>query len=202
MTASTNASGVVTLNFINTGLQGAVFHVFDQLNLNLIPRRYTVEAGKTLSDDFWNTFSANFVSAPQGTYNLWVYGPNGFVRVFQGRINAESAFGAVQPTVEVAYDVARGGLRIEIRSNAQTPVEFTVTDNAYGSGHETILVRPFEVAQVFWSARESGNWYDISVASAGGFCRQFAGRMEDGRDHITDPKMGRQITPYTNAALS
>ena len=74
VTASTNASGVVTLNFINTGLQGAVFHVFDQLNLNLIPRRYTVEAGKTLSDDFWNTFSANFVSAPQGTYNLWVMG--------------------------------------------------------------------------------------------------------------------------------
>jgi hypothetical protein len=32
------------------GRAGAVFHVYDRKHLDKIPRRYTVEAGKTLSD--------------------------------------------------------------------------------------------------------------------------------------------------------
>ncbi len=35
----------ISLTFVNSGTQGVVFHVYDQLHLNLIPRRYTVEAG-------------------------------------------------------------------------------------------------------------------------------------------------------------
>ena len=39
----------IALEFRNSGKQGVVFHVYDKLHLDRIPRRYTVEAGKSLS---------------------------------------------------------------------------------------------------------------------------------------------------------
>ena len=66
------ASGILTLIFSNTGQQGAVFHVYDKLHLDRIPRRYTVEAGKILSD-VWNTTATDAgqydcgSTAPMGT---------------------------------------------------------------------------------------------------------------------------------------
>jgi phospholipase C len=40
------ATKTVKLMFSNTGTHAAVFHVYDKLNLDAIPRRYMVEAGK------------------------------------------------------------------------------------------------------------------------------------------------------------
>ena len=64
-------NGRVWLTFSNTGSQGTVFHVYDELHLTRYPRRYTVEAGKSLSDS-WEAQSDD-----QGRYSLWVLGPNG-----------------------------------------------------------------------------------------------------------------------------
>ena len=202
--ASTSQSGFVTLDFINTGRQGAVFHVYDRLNLNRIPRRYTVEAYKTLSDDFWNTYAANYdTTAERGSYNLWVYGPNGFVRSFRGRIGERGPLGHLHPDIQIGYDTQNTGIHIKLRSNAVTPVTFTLADNAYGSRPtQTVSVHPEETATVLWPVKASGNWYDLSVTSEGGFYRLFAGRMEDGKDHISDPLMGRPITPYADPVLA
>jgi phospholipase C len=73
--ASTTDS-TLALEFRNTGSKGAVFHVYDRLHLDRIPRRYTVEAGKSLSDN-WD------LTGDQGKHDLWVYGPHGYVRVFR-----------------------------------------------------------------------------------------------------------------------
>ena len=194
--ARTSQDGIVTLDFINEGERGAVFHVYDYYNLNRIPRRYTVEAGKRLSDDFWNTFETNFVASVEpGSYNLWVYGPNGFVRQFNGRISREHEIGPIHPFLQLGYDLKNNGIRIGLRHGAATPVNFTVTDNAYGNATKTLTVAANETAQLFWPVKDSGNWYDFSVATEG-FVRKVAGRMEDGRDHVTDPRMGRPIAPY------
>ncbi|MRT32913.1 DUF756 domain-containing protein, partial [Xylella fastidiosa subsp. multiplex] len=40
------AGGTLQLLFANTGSAAAVFHVYDRLNLDRLPRRYMVEAGK------------------------------------------------------------------------------------------------------------------------------------------------------------
>ena len=42
------------LRFANTGRQRAVFHVYDHLHLKRIPRRYTMEARKTLENSAWD----------------------------------------------------------------------------------------------------------------------------------------------------
>ena len=64
--ARVGSDGTITLLFSNTGTIGAVFQVYDQNNLAAIPRRYTVEAGKELSDNAWSTASTS------GSYNLSV----------------------------------------------------------------------------------------------------------------------------------
>ncbi len=75
--ASTNT---VTLTFSNTGAAAVVFQVRSG-NAADVVRTYTVESGKQLADN-WNVTPF---------YNLYVYGPNGFVRYFNGSIGNHSA---------------------------------------------------------------------------------------------------------------
>lgn len=63
--------GRAILTFISDGALAAVFHVYDRLHLDRIPRRYTVGAGERLRG-VWS------LTADSGRYDLWVLGPDGF----------------------------------------------------------------------------------------------------------------------------
>ncbi|MBB3871834.1 phospholipase C [Brevundimonas mediterranea] len=66
-----------TLTFSVQGELAAVFHVYDRLHLDRVPRRYTVGAGESLTG-VW-------ALAPDGgRYDLWVLGPSGRVGHFVG----------------------------------------------------------------------------------------------------------------------
>ena len=168
----------VTLAFINTGRAGAVFHVYDKKHLDRIPRRYTVEAGKTLEDD-WN------VHYDAGNFELLVYGPNGYYRSFKGNVGATE-----EPVVHVGYEVSRGGVQLKVRNTLEKPIDITITDNAYHLGgpwtHKIRVGDDFE--KLIWLAT-SGNWYDFTITCAqnSGFERRVAGRVETGKDSYSDP---------------
>ncbi|HVF15279.1 MAG TPA: phospholipase C, phosphocholine-specific, partial [Steroidobacteraceae bacterium] len=66
----------------NSGQVGAVLHVYDRLHLERIPRRYTIEAGKSLTD---------VIELSDERYDLWIYGPNGFVRELKGALGGEDS---------------------------------------------------------------------------------------------------------------
>ena len=168
-------TSAVQLDFINSGTQAAVFHVYDKQRLDAIPRRYMVEAGKQLSD----------VWAPleNGTYDLWVLGPNGFHRHFVGGITL-AAFEA-----QLRYDRPGRQISILLRNDGATDRRFTLTANAYGKAVRTVSVAAQGNQLVTWPIAESANWYDLSVGVEGlaGFTRRFAGRMETGVDSVSDP---------------
>jgi phospholipase C len=181
-----NLSGSVQLLFASTSTAGAVFHVYDKLHLDRIPRRYTVEAGKMLSDS-WSTL------ADLGRYDLWVLGPNGFHRHFQGSINPLAALTAAAPEVRVCYEVRKGDLYLELHNSGQSACTFTVKANAYRKdGPWTYSVKAGETAKPSWSLADSARWYDFSVTvdSDSSFTRRFAGRVENGKPGITDPAIG------------
>jgi len=69
-----------TLTFSNTGAATVVFQVRSGNPADVV-RTYTVEPGKQLSDSW------SFASS----YSLSVYGPNGFVRYFNGSIGSAAA---------------------------------------------------------------------------------------------------------------
>src|SRR5262245_50518112 len=75
----------VRLRFRNLGGAGAVYHVYDRLRLDAVSRRYTVEAGRSL-EDVW---SAGLEVG--GRYDLWVLGPNGFLRHVAGTVSGSDA---------------------------------------------------------------------------------------------------------------
>src|SRR5262249_51061916 len=74
------SSSTVALQFVNSGKQGAVFQVRSGSTTDAV-RNYTVEAGKALSGT-WTV---------SGSYDLIVYGPNGFMRSFRGGIGGGAA---------------------------------------------------------------------------------------------------------------
>jgi phospholipase C len=185
--ARIGAAGVVTLIFSNTGTQAAVFHVYDQLHLERIPRRYTVEAGKMLSD-VWQSAASD-----GGQYNLWVYSANGFFRGFEG--NALSEAGAqFKPETQICYEPCTGQIYLKVNNAGAAAGEVTVTSNAYlTDGPWTLTVQPASTGTLNWTMKASGYWYDFT-ARAGNFERRFAGRLETGADSISDPAMAQNLS--------
>jgi phospholipase C len=156
----------IALAFANAGTAGAVFHVYDRLRLDRIPRRYTVGAGMQLAD-VWK-------APPAGAYDLWILGPNGFHRGLRG---------AGVPGIFVR--AMRDGDRIvlELRNGADIPREATLTMLAYADpAPSTIALAPNGVERIALP----GPWYDAVVRS-GDTAWRFAGRIETGFDGTSDP---------------
>jgi phospholipase C len=172
--------GNVSLTFTNSGAQGAVFHVYDRQNLAQVPRRYTVEAGKSLTDVWPSTTS-------QGAYDLMVYAPNGFVRSFGGNSSVWSS-STFQPEILVAYSTSLDQLSLEIRNGGGSAGTLNVAaNNAFLSyASQTVSVAAGGLVVLPLKLSTSGNWYDFTVSS-NNFSRRFAGRMETGKDGISDP---------------
>jgi phospholipase C len=183
----TNAM-TVRLTFENTGTQGAVFHVYDKLHLDRIPRRYTVEAGMSL-DDIWTDPAAD-----SGLYDLEVFGPTGFFRSYRGSAVKTSGPSAA-PEAWVRYDPAGAAVVLEARNDGGRAVTLTVTPNAYRSDRpRKLTIAPGKQVAKSWSLRDSGHWYDLTAAEPeSGFERRFAGRLETGKDGVSDPAMATAL---------
>jgi len=181
VSARVGDDGRVTLLFSNTGKVGAVFHVYDKHHLDLIPRRYTVEAGKML-EDAWDA------PADGGDYDLWVYSTNGFVRAFGGN----SATGARVET-QICYDVKQGAVYAKVANAGTAAASVTLQANAYRTdGPWQLDVPAGQVAEQHWALNDSGNWYDFTLV-ADGVERRFAGRVETGEHGVSDPAMATTI---------
>jgi len=169
-------TGRVIVEFRNTGRAGAVFHVYDRLHLDRIPKRYTVEAGKRLTD-IWETGDTS------GRYDLMVLAANGFRRDFQGDVAGE-------PTqVELRYEPKTHRVQLSLSNTGRAPLTVRVAHNAYGEAGEDVAVAAGRTVRRSWSVADTGDWYDVTV-SARGVTRRAAGRMETGAHGISDPAMG------------
>ena len=185
-TARPDASkGTVTLAFANSGQAGAVFHVYDKLHLSQIPRRYMVEAGKELDDTI-------DVNVDNGRYHLWILGPNGYHREFIGDLRDTATSGL---EIQVCYQSCEPAeVQVKLFNRSSSAVTFSVTAQGYRQdGPWTSLVEAGKIGELSWALGDSGNWYDF-VVNAGDskvWSRRFAGRVENGKDSVSDPEMGQ-----------
>lgn len=180
--ARATSDGLLTLLFGNSGTQGAVFHVYDLFHLDRIPRRYTVEAGK-LSSDTWDAAASD-----GGNYQLWVYGPNGFVRSFQGNTLLQSG-AAFRPEIQVCFAPADGLVCLKVHNAGGARGSVQVRSNAYRvDGPWIMQVDAASTTEFYWDIKAAGNWYDFTVV-ADYSQRRFAGRMETGTDSVSDPAL-------------
>ncbi|MGW7488298.1 phosphocholine-specific phospholipase C [Streptomyces sp. NPDC054786] len=170
----TPSTGRYTLTFSGGDKAGACFTVTAG-NRTDGPWTYTTEAGKTISDT-WNT------SYSKGTYDLSVFGPNGFLRSFKG--DGKKA----GPEVTARHDASAGRIELTLTNQGSTDCHLTVT-HAYGGAHETFTVRAGATVKKPVDLRASKRWYDLSVTSDADstFLRRFAGHVENGEAGVSDP---------------
>ncbi|WP_297512771.1 phosphocholine-specific phospholipase C [uncultured Caulobacter sp.] len=157
------------LTFENHGGVAAVFHVYDKLRLDEVPRRFTVGPGQSLVG-VW----------PAGAHDLWVLGPNGFHRRFAG-----GPGGKVGLFSRADASKARMAL---VFTNADSQRR-TVVVEADGRV-ERVVLAPGEVRETLWPTQQG--WYDLTARHDGDetWLRRLAGRIETGRDSVSDPWMG------------
>ena len=171
---SSHPHSTLHLEFRNTGRAGAVLHVYDRRHLDRLPRRYTVEAGRALTDAW--------ALDEDGRHDLWICGPNGFVRELRG-IRPH----ATPVDVELRHDPSNVTTALIVTN--QRPVRATVVvhANAYHlDGPWQLSVAPNARLVREWSLIGSHGWYDLTVRGER-WERRFAGRLETGRDSMSDP---------------
>ena len=173
--AALTADGIA-LQFACDGA-AAVLHVYDRLQLEAIPRRYTLTPGTSLQ--------GTWALDAQGRYDLWVLGPNGFHRHFRGQSAA--------PVLQATVDHADGQLRLRLGNPGDTAQTVHVQPGAYRRHMpQRSLVLPARAQTLLaWDAAPTAGWYDLH-ASAGGSTVRLAGRAEDGRPGTSDPAMGSE----------
>ncbi len=179
--------GALRLHFGNKGRAGAVFHVYDALRMDVPPRRYTVEPGKSLSDEW-----------PAGPYDVRVIGPNGFSRAFAGSGAGVDARRPIPTFVKIpvvggplAFNVGFGvAWRRETGLiNVRSPAYPTAMDE------QTLHAPPRNTStrvEHSWSLARTNGWYDFVLTRSGdpAWQRRYAGRIETGRATTSDPAMG------------
>ena len=181
--ASVNASNsTVGLTFFNTGGATVVFQVRSGNPADPV-RFYTVEPGKTLSDT-WNVVSS---------YQLSVYGPNGFVRYFNGSVGSSAAVLDVRSSYDKGED--SGSIRWRITSVAAHQAAVSVLD-AYTGKLKTRTLQPHDSFEDELSLEKFHGWYDLIVTVAGDttFKYRLAGHVETGKDSFSDPALGGLVT--------
>jgi phospholipase C len=174
--------GKLWIDFSNTGESGAAFYVYNGKKPDDIPRRYTISAHDRLSD-YWPT------SDTQGSYDLSVFGPNGYLCQFQGDVTETVSHGKSSPEVRISYDVASGKVDLALINAGSSSCSLMVT-NTYSQESPHIYQIPARsTVDDHWVLTSSSGWYDISVTIAGSttFLRRFAGHMENGRPSTSDP---------------
>ncbi|MGD1220950.1 phosphocholine-specific phospholipase C [Streptomyces krungchingensis] len=170
--AADTAAGTFTLTFGSGAKAGAAFLVTSG-NRTDGPWTYTTEAGRTVSDT-WNSAYSN------GSYDLTVHGPNGFLRTFKGpgrTAGPEVTARHVGDEVELTFSNKGSGT-----------VTLKLTDG-YGARPRSFKVRPGVTVKHTVDLRSSKRWYDLTVVSDAdaGFLRRFAGHVENGRPGVSDP---------------
>ena len=100
----------------------------------------------------------------------------------------------MNPEIQVCYQPCdNASVSVKLHNRGNQPCTFTVAANAYHTdGPWSLSVAPNSVGELSWPVANSGNWYDFSVSTSVSptFKRRFAGRIETGKDSVSDPAMG------------
>lgn len=128
-------------------------------------------------------------------YHLQVFGPNGFFREYKGNKN-DPKLSLVSSYTAEGGDNNTGQYKIDVENNSNKMFSIMVTDNAYQHGKKRIDLKPGEKRPVCVPTVKSQGWYDFTLVAEGNeaFSRRYCGRIELGKDSISDPLMGGELS--------
>lgn len=129
-----------------------------------------------------------------GSYNLHVHGPNGFFREFKGS--------AQDPQIKIGVDsdfkrltkVPTGNIVLNIVNTGSKLIQIVVNDLNYKKGLLAKKdIKANSTERIVIDLQNSYGWYDFAVTcpTSDTFSQRFAGRVETGKESITDPLINR-----------
>ncbi|RFM26819.1 phosphocholine-specific phospholipase C [Deminuibacter soli] len=125
-------------------------------------------------------------------YHLRAYGPNGFYREFKGTAND-------QLLAECSYeskgraDVLTGNIVLHLRNAAATKsCTVQLKHGSTGKLLQSVNIGAGKTESVVVNLDTSHQWYDVQLSIDGTpeFFRHYCGRVETGKEGVTDPVMG------------
>lgn len=172
------ATKKVAITFINTGAQTAVFQV-RSASPRQAPRSYTVSPNRMLRE------RRGFEPVGDASYELSVYGPNGFYRLYRGGARESTAPNLVS---FVAYDISSNGVMLSVKNIAAQSAMVHI-ENVYSGDAFTQEIASGDNFSTFVSVANYAGWYDlvVTVESDSAFQQQLAGHLETGKASTTDP---------------
>ena len=116
------------------------------------------------------------------------------MRTFKGDALFHDTAG-FKPEIQIGYQTHSGDLFLRVHNSGKETGSVTITSNAYrDDGPWTMKkIKAGETETQHWNLKKSGDWYDFTVISDN-FERRFAGRVETGKDGVSDPAMALHLT--------
>lgn len=150
---------------------------------------FALVAGDQLDYDW------NIQEFDDNNYRLRVGAPNGFYREFVGDANDPSIHVSAKPEVSGVGMKPTGNLVVQVKNLAASPVSILVADNAYGNKSISREIAAKSTVEMVLPLSKSKGWYDWSMTVKGEkkYLRRYAGRVEDGKESLTDPFMGGEV---------
>lgn len=177
--------GRLHITMVNAGKPGVTFTVHDNHDKHE-PWHYTIGGGDSFASEQWHD------DGLAGAYDLTLAGPNGYMRRYAGIPAAAGS--RPEAALTETHGQRHAGLILANRGNR--PIDFVISmETAYASAApatRTVRVAPGEQAEVPLPLEATQGWYDLTVSTPDdpAFLRRFAGKVEDGRDGLTDPGIG------------
>jgi phospholipase C len=176
------ADGSFQIQFSNSGKAAGVFHVRAG-DGSVVPRSYTVEAGKELIG-IWPVKSVG-----KTLYDFAVHGPNGFYRSFKGSTSAVANAALLE--VRASGGEKNEDFLLALRNLTNAVAQVSVVDKYTGERSRLKLTQR-HTAALRLPLESTAGWYDfvITVEGDSSFEYRIAGHLENGRHSSTDPAMG------------
>ncbi len=163
----------VTAALTNTGTVGASFAVYPDNYLTFGGAPFTVLPSALRSYVWDATLSA-------GKYAFSVYGPDGFLTSFAGRVVPAGQNNGPVPVVAATPQSGPGGTVVELTlaNEGQEAIIYTLTPNDYQGRTQTVTVKARSSTTISWPTDQYG-YYDVVITAntSDGFRRRYAGRI-------------------------
>lgn len=168
------------------------------------PAAFIDDAGKTEHAKNWSfavvpgdsiSYQWRVAAFESGKYHLRVYGPNGFYREFKGDEKDPMLDVACAYESSVKKKLSGNVLLKLTNKKPQQPLQIIIIDNAYKNKPIKRTISKSAAETIILNLAKSSGWYDftLKVSGAESFEKRFAGRVETGKESITDPYMGRMV---------
>ncbi|WP_215225364.1 phosphocholine-specific phospholipase C [Echinicola shivajiensis] len=130
-----------------------------------------------------------------GEYHLRVYGPNGYYREFLGNTQGPRVSISCEP-IKKRKEIT-DSLKITVNNISELQsLNLRLADDTYQKLEKIFTVQPDSSESFTLDTSKNQGWYDFKLEVPGldNFGIRYAGRLETGKDSISDPLMGREIS--------